>query len=154
MPRTTVNTIVDGDTNSYFQIQGTKAIRSEILGDGGSNGSTVQWDSVDYTGLMTFQTVPNSTYMIINGTMGPEYSRYSIHMSPLPPGAIPLKGGTYSNFQFSPYRNPGAFYLTPLDPQIQYAVSIQGAINEATETTAFTPAPANIHSVTFYAGTK
>ncbi|WOO78198.1 uncharacterized protein LOC62_01G001748 [Vanrija pseudolonga] len=154
VPKTTVNTIVDGAANSYFHIQGTKTVRSETLGDGGWNVSTVQWDSVDYTGVISFQTVPNSTYMIVNGTMGPEYSRYSINMSPLPPGAIPVNGGKYTGFQYSPYRNPGAFYFTPLDPQVQYAVSIQGTINEATESTAFTPGSGNIHSVTFYAGTK
>ncbi|WOO78200.1 uncharacterized protein LOC62_01G001750 [Vanrija pseudolonga] len=156
VPKTTVHAVVNGTRNPFFNIQGGSTIRSEVLGDGSADGSTVQWDSLDINSTMTFQTPPNATYMVVNGTMGPEYAQFSTLMVPIPPGAPPIAYGQDGAYTFSPYRNPGTLYYTPLDPKIQYTVSLVGGIAPlpaSSNPNQVSPWPTNIHSVTFWAGT-
>lgn len=155
VPKTTIHTVVNGTRNTFFSIQGGSTIRSDVLGDGSPDGSTVQWDSLDINSTMTFQTPPNATYMVVNGTMGPEYAEYTTLMVPMPPGSPPIAYGQDGGYTFSPYRNPATLYWTPLDPKIQYTVSLVGGIAPipgSSNTNQVSPWPANIHSVTFWAG--
>lgn len=152
MPQTAINAVgADGKLDPFFSVQGPSTVLNEVLGDGSANGSTVEWNSVDYTGTMTFRTQPNATYMIVNGTLGPEYDVFQITIVPLPPAAWVL-GNDNGRYSYGAYRNPSALYVTPLDPKLVYTVSILGGQIPNVNALAPRQGPGNLHSVTFFAG--
>ncbi|KAL1407934.1 hypothetical protein Q8F55_004731 [Vanrija albida] len=154
VPQTTVKAVdADGKPNPFFNVQGTSKVLNEVLGEEGGNASTVEWNSLDFSGTMTFKSLPNATFMVINGTRAPEYDILELQILPVPPAAW-VMGNDGVKYVYSPYRNPALYYTTPLDPKIEYTISVMGAVIPNQEVTVPTPGVANIHSVTFFAGSR
>lgn len=92
--------------------------------------------------------------MIINGTIGPEYSQLSLGIAPMPPASMLTNAGSTGALGYSPYRNPAVLFWSPLDPKVQYTISILGGLTTqpGPPQTGMTVTPwtANVHSVTFW----
>lgn len=90
-------------------------------------------------------TVPaNTSFMMLNGSMGPDQGQISVQVSPLPPysnGDLPPPAVQHSRI---PQRD-AVFYMTTLDPGVEYNVTISaGEFNGSSI--------AGIHSATFWSG--
>lgn len=72
----------------------------------------------------------NSTYLLLNGLVGPRYGAYNITLDPPPPV------NSSSGHAFSTNRtwlSPDVFLLTPLNPNLHYTVTVSTSTATAGE---------------------
>lgn len=71
-----------------------------------------------------FPLPTNMSYIMFNGTLGPDYLLQQITLSPSPPGASNLVTSN-SMIYAVPYNVPNSpMYMAALDPSVQYSVTI------------------------------
>lgn len=100
---------------------------------GNCNSSSTRYATV------TLVIPANTSFIILNGTMGPEWSTWRLDWSPIPPFAFsPMKLESYSRWTV-----PGAMMMyMPLHPQWMYSLSISAEVGQNI----------SVSSVTFFSG--
>lgn len=83
----------------------------------------------------------NTSFVMINGTTGPDRDLLSVAYSVDPPEQASVFYGVNATTKWV---TPGILYWAPLDPTVQYNLTLSG--NQVTA------ANISLHSVTFYSG--
>lgn len=93
---------------------------------GGIGGQPV----IDYTSIIGNNTPSvsmyppkGSNYFYLNGTVGNAYGQYTVNVDPAPPYPRQVNAFNASNSWDAPGE---LFYYTPLDPDVEYKVTVTG----------------------------
>jgi len=98
---------------------------------------------------VTFQIPRNTSFMYINGTLGPTARRHAFTLNPGSPSGLISGGGGEPNM---PWVVPYAIvYMVLLDPTVQYNISIKPVMFLAPGQRDDTPGDRiTLHSATFF----
>lgn len=94
-------------------------------------------------------TIPDGTsYIVVNGTTGPQRTTLSVVLMPSPPNFRPFStqsGGELSNNASNPWAADTVLFMRELDPTVRYTMNLMSSL--------FTSGPTvGIHSITYYYG--
>ncbi|BEI88158.1 uncharacterized protein CcaverHIS019_0108760 [Cutaneotrichosporon cavernicola] len=129
----------DGTRNPFYSMSGKWDSSFQI---GGNDNTPPQPLSVlnGKPGASFNVRVPdNTSYLLLNGTSQPLLSYYTVALSPPLPGSLPES--TFNAQQG--FCNGVNFFMTPLNPEIQYTLAFTVSGNVLT-------GPVGVHSMTFW----
>lgn len=75
------------------------------------------------TGSVSLYPPKGSNYFYLNGTVGNAYGLYTVDFEPAPPYPRQVNTFNSSNSWEVPGEN---FYYTPLDPDVEYKITVTG----------------------------
>lgn len=132
--------VSNGNINPLFEKTGDWKVEDHIGGVGGQDKIT--YDHAVSSGadaVLTAKLPPSTTFLILNGTTGPDYDKLYVNLHPAPP--LTPKSYSYITTR-DKWVSKSILYFTPLDPTFNYTLTLAPAINSSV----------SLHSLTLYSG--
>ncbi|KAL1412104.1 hypothetical protein Q8F55_003103 [Vanrija albida] len=132
--------VSNGNINPMFEKTGEWKVENHIGGVGGQD--QIAYDhavSGSADAVLKTKLPPGTSFLVLNGTTGPDYDKLYLNLQPPPP--LTPKSYTYLMTK-DKWVSKSLLYFTPLDPTFNYTLTLAPGDNSSV----------SLHSLTLYSG--